>query len=77
MHKSIGGQVGYNNTWWLLFRTANDLMDNLVPLFTGVKKVEVFDSMTVQNQVAVKVVNNQPVPFNLLALSFDLEVGNV
>lgn len=77
LNKSIGGKLGTNNQYWMLFRTANDLMDNLVPLFTGIKKIDAYATLTTTDQVTVRILNDQPVPFNLMAIAMDIEVGQI
>jgi len=75
LYKSMGGRIGMNDDYWLLFRTANDLMDNLVPIYSGIKKVDLYSTMRTLNQVYLGIKHSQPLPFNLLAIATDVEVG--
>jgi len=77
IYKSMGGEVGVNNEYQMLFRTANDLMNNLVPIYTGIKPVWIYDTMTSRDQIYIGIKHNQPIPFNLLSIAIDVDVGQI
>ena len=77
LYNSMGGRIGMDDNYWLLFRTADDLMNNLVPLYSGIKKVDIYDTMRTLNQVYIGIKHKQPIPFNLLAIAVDVDVGQI
>lgn len=77
LDKSLGGEFGINDQYQMLYRTANNLMDNILPLFSGVKPVWLYNPMMQFDQFYVSIVHDQPLPFNLLAIAMDVAVGQL
>jgi len=75
LYNSIGGAVGMNNDYELLWRTPLDNMDELLPLYTGFKHIEMFDQLTTTERIWFDVKCTAPVPFDLVSINFDLVVG--
>ena len=74
--KSIDGAVGMANENTLLYLTSYTTTGQPLPLFTGMKAVRLFNAYT-KRQIAIRVLHDSPTPFNLIGLSFDMEVGEI
>ncbi len=77
LYKSMGGKIYINDAYWLLFRTPNDLMGEILPLYTGCKDADINLSITDVRNISFKVVHVTPMPFNMLGIKFDVLLGAV
>ena len=74
LYQSIDGEIGLNGTDNLLYLTSYDTTGVPLPLFTGIKDVNLFNGFT-KKQLWINVKHYSPTPFNLISISFDMEVG--
>lgn len=75
LYKTVGIMVGTtnDNLEEIPFRSTADKMDEPVPLYTGLKKIPLQGGWNKTGSIVIA--HNQPLPFCMLALYFDINVG--
>nr|DAP76734.1 MAG TPA: stabilization protein [Caudoviricetes sp.] len=75
LYKTVGVMVGTtnNNLEEIPFRSTADKMDEPVPLYTGLRKIPLQGGWNKTGSIVIA--HNQPLPFCMLALYFDINVG--
>lgn len=75
LYKTVGVMVGTtnDNLEEIPFRSTSDKMDEPVPLYTGLRKIPLQGGWNKTGSIVIA--HNQPLPFCMLALYFDINVG--
>lgn len=75
LYKTVGIMVGTtnDNLEEIPFRSTSDKMDEPVPLYTGLRKIPLQGGWNKTGSIVIA--HNQPLPFCMLALYFDINVG--
>lgn len=75
LYKTVGIMVGTtnDNLEEIPFRSTADKMDEPVPLYTGLRKIPLQGGWNKTGSIVIA--HNQPLPFCMLALYFDINVG--
>ena len=75
LYKTVGMKVGteMSNLQTIPFRNTSDRMDKPVPLYTGLMKVPLQGGWN--NTGSIIIAHDQPLPWCMLALYFDINIG--
>lgn len=77
LYKSLGGEMGINYDYKFIYRKPEDLMDNLVPLFTGTQVMTFYDTMVESDNLFLCFKHKTPLPFNIMAVGMDFYIGDL